>query len=266
MTALTLHAPALGENTGGVPLVFAHALGLDHRMWAPLAASLASSHPVLMPDQRGHGQSPRCDEPFTLNDLVDDAVALIERWNRGPVVWIGLSMGGMVGQGLALRRPDLLRGLVLAHTTAQYPPAGRDAWATRIAAVQSGGMAAVADLVLQRYLHDEYRAAHPDVAADLRRAVLANDAASYVATCAAIAAVDYLDALSAVRLPTLVIAGERDLGAPPAMSRAIAERVPGATLVVLPEASHLGPIETPEAFALPLGSWLSALEGPVAAR
>jgi len=262
MTALTLHGVDLGEHGPGVPLVFAHALGLDHRMWAPLAQSLANSHPVLMPDQRGHGQSPRAEAAFTLDDLVDDAVALIEGWGRGPVVWVGLSMGGMVGQGLALRRPDLLKGLVLAHTTAQYPPAGREAWATRMAAVQSGGMAAVADLVLQRYLHDDYRAAHPDVADDLRRTVLANDPASYVATCAAIAAVDYLEALHTLRLPTLVIAGERDLGAPPAMSRAIADRIPGATLVVLPGASHLGPIESPEAFAAPLRAWLSTLDRP----
>ena len=142
-------------------------------------------------------------------------------------------MGGMVGQGLAIRHPELLRGVVLANTTARYPEAARPAWATRIAAVEQGGMAAVADAVVERYLHADYRAAHPAEAAALRAKLLRADPAGYVAACHAVANVDWLDRLSAVRTPTLVIAGARDAGATPEMARAIAERIAGAELARL---------------------------------
>src|SRR6185369_8246051 len=138
--------------------------------------------------------------------LVDDAARAIREWGHGPVAWIGLSMGGMVGQGLAVQHPDLLRGAVLANTTARYPESARPTWAARIAAVEQGGMAAVADAVVERYLHADYRAAHPRVAAALRARLLRTDPATYVACCHAVAGVDWLDQLDQVRLPTLVIA------------------------------------------------------------
>ena len=184
--------------------------------------------------------------PYTLDELVDDAARVIREWGRGPVAWIGLSMGGMVGQGLAIRHPELLRGAVLANTTARYPEAAAATWAARIAAVEQGGMAAVADAVVERYLGSDFRAAHPAVTAALKAQLLRCDPAGYVGCCHAIAKVDWLDRLGAVRTPTLVIAGGKDLGATPEMARAIAERVPGAELVVFEDASHLSVAELPE--------------------
>jgi 3-oxoadipate enol-lactonase len=232
----------------GCPVVLSHALGLDHTMWSAWATTQAGKRPVLAYDHPGHGRSALPAGPLTMGRLVDAAERLVERWGRGPVVWLGLSMGGMVGQGLAIRRPDLLCGLVLAHTVAVYPPAGRSAWAQRIAAVNGGGMAAVADLVTQRYLNDSFRAAHPDAAADLTRQLLHNDPAGYVANCQAIADVDWLDALDRISCPTLVLAGALDAGATPDMARAIAQRIPGAQLEVFENASHLSPLEQPVQF------------------
>lgn len=94
----------------GVPVVLSHALGLDHSMWAGISEMWPGKRPVLVCDHRGHGRSPVTPGPYTMVDLVDDAVQVIEQWGRGPVVWIGLSMGGMVGQGLAIRRPDARAG------------------------------------------------------------------------------------------------------------------------------------------------------------
>jgi 3-oxoadipate enol-lactonase len=141
--------------------MLSHALGLDHRMWDGLAAELGRAHPVLRHDHRGHGGSALPSAPLALEHLVDDAARLIREWGRGPVVFVGLSMGGMVGQGLAIRYPELVRALVLANTTGQYPAAARQGMAQRIAAVEQGGMAAVADTVIERFLHADFRAAEP---------------------------------------------------------------------------------------------------------
>jgi 3-oxoadipate enol-lactonase len=148
---------------------------------------------------------------------------------------------------------------VLANTVGRYPEAARPTWAARIAAVEAGGMAAVADAVVERYLHADYRAARPDVAAALRARLLRADPAGYVACCHAVAGVDWLDRLAAVRLPTLVIAGARDAGATPEMAKAIAERIAGAELRVLADASHLSVAEAGDEFHAAVSSFLASL-------
>lgn len=226
-------------------------------MWTSTAALLAGERPVLAYDHRGHGRSPVPPGPYSMDDLVTDARGVIERWGRGPVIWLGLSMGGMVGQGLSIRHPDLVRGLVLAHTSARYPAAAREAWQQRIRLVEQGGMAAVVDLVLQRYLTAAVRATQPQLHEALRRRVLTTDAAGYMASCAAVAGVDWLDELHRIDCPTLVLAGELDAGAPPAMAREIHERIRAARLAIVPDASHLSPIEQPARFEAALRSFLA---------
>ena len=255
-SAPQLHVAVQGD---GPPVVLSHALGLDLGMWDAFAAQLAPKYTVLRYDHRGHGGSARPTGPYAMDDLVDDAARLIREWGRGPVAWIGLSMGGMVGQGLAVRHPELLRGAILANTTARYAAAAAATWATRIATVEQGGMAAVADAVVERYLHTAFRAAHPEIGAALRAKLLRADPAGYVASCHAVAGVDWLDRLSAVRAPTLVIAGARDAGATPEMAQAIAERIAGAELKVLADASHLSVVEQPAEFLAAVSSFLASL-------
>jgi 3-oxoadipate enol-lactonase len=233
----------------GSPLVLSHALGLDLNMWDGLAATLAPRHEVLRYDHRGHGGSAVPTGPYRMDDLVDDAARVIREWGVGPVTWIGLSLGGMVGQGLAIRHPELVRALVLANTTARYPEAAQAAWAQRIAAVEQGGLEAIADMVMERYFHAGFRRERPQALAAFRAALLRTSAAGYAATCHAVREVDWLDRLPQVRCPTLVIAGALDVGAPVAMSQAIAERIPGAKLEVLADASHLSVAEQPQQFA-----------------
>jgi 3-oxoadipate enol-lactonase len=241
----------------GRPIVLSHALGLDRHMWDGLAAGLAPTHQVLRYDHRGHGGSAVPAGPYRMDDLVDDAARLIREWGRGPVVWVGLSMGGMVGQGLAIRHPELVRGLVLANTSSQYPEAARSMWAQRIAMVQTQGLSAIADTVMERYFTADYRAAQPDAVAAFRRRVLRTDPAGYAACCHAVAAVDWLNRLAEVRCPTLVIAGAQDVGAPVAMSQAMAERIAGAELVVFDQASHLSVVEQPVLFMEALQRFLA---------
>ena len=244
----------------GVPVVLSHALGANLHLWDGFAAQLAAQgHPVLRYDHRGHGGSavPAC--PYTMDDLVDDTARLLREWGRGPVVFVGLSMGGMVGQGLAVRHPELVKGLVLANTSAQYPEAAKAVWAGRIATVEAQGLEAVVDATMERWFCAAYRGAHPDVVAGFRAMVLRNDAAGYMASCHAVANVDWLGRLGELTCPTLIIAGERDLGAPVAMSQAMAERIAGAELVVLADAAHISVVEQPAAFARHLDAFLARL-------
>lgn len=254
-----LFATQLADGPGR-PVVLSHALGLDHRMWSAWAETQSGRRPVLAYDQHGHGRSAVPSVPITMHSLVDDAERIVLDWQRGPVVWLGLSMGGMVGQGLAIRRPELIGGLVLAHTAAQYTAEARQAWAQRIEAVTAGGMEAVADLVVERYLSDDFRRRHPDVATRLRGQLLANDPAGYAACCHAVAGVDWLDALHRITCPTLVLAGALDIGATPAMAQAIRQRIPGARLELFELASHLSLLESPVAFQRAVDEFLLTLD------
>ncbi len=246
---------AFVQNT---PVVLSHALGLNLSMWDDLAAELATEREVLRYDHRGHGGSAVPTGPYSMDDLVDDAARLIREWGRGPVVWVGLSMGGMVGQGVAIRHPELISKLVLANTAAKYPEASLAAWAQRIAAVEAGGLEAIADTVMERYFHAEFRAAQADALAQARATLLRTKAAGYVAACHAVAGVNWLDRLAQIKCPSLVLVGALDVSAPVAWSEAMAAQIAGSKLVVMPNASHLSVTEQPEAFARELRAFLLA--------
>jgi 3-oxoadipate enol-lactonase len=250
---------ALQGVDGGVPVMLSHALGIDLSMWDGLAASLAPQHPLLRYDHRGHGGSAVSAGPYTMDELVDDAARLVREWDRGPVVFVGLSMGGMVGQGLAIRHPDLVRALLLANTTARQPTAAQPVWAERIAAVQAGGLAAVVEGTLERWFTAPFRQTHAPVVDGVRRRLLQCDALGYIACSHAVAAVDWLDRLASIRCPTLVLAGEHDVGAPPETGRAIAERIPTARFELMKDVAHLSVVEQPAAFERHLRSLLDTL-------
>jgi 3-oxoadipate enol-lactonase len=252
-SAPQIHVALQGQ---GAPVMLSHALGLDLTMWDELAARLAPRREVLRHDHRGHGGSATPAGPWTMDDLVDDAARVIREWGRGPVAFVGLSMGAMVGQGLAIRHPELVSRLVLANTVARYPAEAAANWEQRIAAVRGQGMAAVTEMVVERYLHAAFRHAHPEQDERIRARLLRDDPAAYAASCAAVAGVDWLDRLASIRCPTLVIAGARDIGAPPAMGQAIAERIAGAHFHVIEDASHLSVVETPEVFATLVADFL----------
>ncbi len=191
-----------------------------------------------------------------MDDLVDDAARLIREWGRGPVVWVGLSLGGMVGQGLAVRHPELVKAEVLANTSSKYPEAAAAVFAQRVIAVQTGGMASIVDSVLERYFSAAFRASQPEHVAEVRGTLLRCDPVGYAACCQAVGGVSWLDRLHTVACPTLIIAGALDVGAPVSMSQAMAERIEGAELVVFDQASHLSMAEQPAQFAQTLQAFL----------
>lgn len=244
----------LARNT----VVLSHALGCDLTMWDRLASQLAADHDVIVYDHRGHGSSDAPDGLYAMKDLAEDAARLLRELDCGPVVWIGLSMGGMVGQELAIAHPELICSLVIANCTSGYPEAARENWRQRIRLVQSQGIEAVADAVMQRYFHDAFRREHAGEVAAYRRRLVATDPQGYIGCCHAVGNVDITDRLDRLSLPVLVIAGRLDQGAPLEMSEIMASRIAGAQLVVLEDASHIAVVEQPQAFAAAVQAFLVA--------
>jgi len=232
----------------GVPVLLVHAIGCDHRMWDGLGTALSPRFRVIRMDVRGHGRSAVTPRPYSLDQLADDARDLLDSLKIDKSHWVGLSMGGMIGQAFALRHPQRLRKLVLANTTSTYGTQGPEMWEARAKAVGEGGMAAVKELAMQRYFTDDFRASSSDVVDRIGAGFLATDPEGYIACCNAIRDLDFSGDLHRIKAPTLVIAGEKDVGTPVAMSKAIADAIPGATLAVIPGAAHLSAVENPEAF------------------
>ena len=250
---------AFDDSRGdGEPVMLAHAIGCDRRMWDDLAARLAESFRVIRFDARGHGRSPVPPRPYSLGGLAGDACALLDRLAIGKAHWVGLSMGAMIGMAFALEHPERLGRLVLANTTSSYGPEGCAMWEARAKAVKEGGLEAIKDMVMSRYFSEGFRAARPDVVASVAKRFLATPTEGYLGCCDAIAELDFTADLSAIHNRTLVIAGAADAGTPPAMAEVIAGRIPGAQLCVIPEAAHLSAVEKPDEFAALVKAFLTA--------
>jgi 3-oxoadipate enol-lactonase len=236
---------------GGGPgdaVLLVHAIGCDLRMWDALGAELAPRYRVVRMDVRGHGKSAVTAGPYSLDQLADDARDVLDSLAIEKAHWVGLSMGGMIGQAFALRHSRRLRKLVLANTTSSYGAEGPKMWEARAKAVHEGGMAAITELAMQRYFSDDFRASSSDIVDRIGAGFLATDPAGYIACCNAIRDLDFAGELHRIKAPTLVIAGEKDVGTPVAMSKAIADAIPGAKLAVIPGAAHLSAVEDPAAF------------------
>jgi 3-oxoadipate enol-lactonase len=257
-----LHA-TVREARHGAPahtVVLSHALGMDGSMWDPVANELAATCRVICPDTRGHGRSQTPNEPLSMTELAADAARLIDEVAQGePVVWVGLSMGGMIGQELVLRHPDKVKALVLANTTARYPQEGREAIGQRIETVESHGLRAISTTTMARFFSEGFRQQDPATVARHQRLLEATDPEGYTACAAALCEVDTVAQLGQVRVPTLVIAGSADQSTPLEMAQQLARGIAGAQLVTLDHCAHLSAVEQPQAFSEVLGEFVASL-------
>ncbi|MCX7896898.1 MAG: 3-oxoadipate enol-lactonase [Rhodocyclaceae bacterium] len=238
------------QRAGSGPAVlFAHSLASDHSIWQAQVEALAASHTAIAYDLRGHGKSSAPPGPYSFRMLAEDAAALLDALGIEKASFVGISLGGMIGQAFALDFPERLEKLVLADTTAAYPAEARALWAERIRLVRAEGLASQVQPTLERWFTPAFRAAHPQTVARIGRLIAATPLEGYIGCCEAIATLDFLPRLPAVRAPTLVLVGEQDAGTPPAMARQLAERIPAARLAVIPGAAHLSCIEQAERFS-----------------
>ena len=229
-------------------LTMSHSLACNLSMWDPQAKLLAKQFKVLRYDTRGHGGSSAPDGAYSLDQLADDVKALFDELGIKRTHWVGLSMGGMIGQAFALKHPGFFESMVLADTSSRRPPNAQQMWGDRRKLAQEKGMEALVQSTLERWFTEPYRNSHKDVMERIARDIRSTPAPGFVGATQAIESVDYLDRLKEIRCPTLVIVGDQDHGTPPEMARQIAENLPGAELVVIPSAAHLSNVEQAEAF------------------
>lgn len=237
------------EISGDGPVVmFAHSLGSDLSIWDTQKSTLAGRFTVLRYDLRGHGQTTATPGAYDFELLAADALALLDALAIERASFVGISLGGMIGQALALAAPDRLDRLVLADTTCRYPPEAQAAWPERIRQIEAGGLEPLVAPTLERWFTAPYRAAHPDVLKCIGNLIRNTSPPGYIGCCHAIAGMNFTDRLAAIRTPTLVLVGDQDAGTPPAMARLLANTIPGAELAIIPDAAHLSCIEQATAF------------------
>lgn len=247
----TLNGPA------SAPVVtLSHSLATNLAMWEPQASALAARYRVLRYDTRGHGGTDAPDGPYSLELLAEDAVALLRALGIERTHFVGLSMGGMIGQILALTHPDMLRSLVLCDTSSRVPPEARPVWDDRIRMAESQGMEPHVEPTLGRWFTPPFAAKNQPILESVRAMIRQTKPQGYVGCCHAIKSLDLTDRLPAITIPTLIVVGEDDPGTPVAASRAIHERIARSELVVLKSASHLSNIEQPETFTKALLDFL----------
>lgn len=251
-----------GAGAGRPWLVFSHSLAADHTMFDPQVAAFADRFNILRYDTRGHGASDAPPPPYTLEQLADDLRALLDAVGIERCHFIGLSLGGMIGQTAALRHPGRFESLVLADTTSRYPAEMRPVWEERIAAVRANGMAAIAPATLQRWFTAAFRKRDPDTVARVEAQIRATPTDGYIGCAQAIMGLDLTARLQTIAVPVLVIVGEQDAGTPPAMAEEIVRAIPGAQLQRIADAAHLSNLEQPERFNAALRVFYERVLGP----
>ncbi len=237
-------------------VMLSHSLGAAMRMWDLQLPVLAPRFRVLRYDTRGHGGSDAPQGAYTLDQLVADAAALLEALAIDKVHWVGLSMGGMIGQGFALTHPERLLSLSLCSTSALIPEAAQPAIQERIDTALKEGMAALVEGTLARWFTAAYLKQNPPEVAAIRRQFLETPVAGYVGCTEAIRRLSYLERLSGIALPTLIVVGEDDPGTPLAASQAMHDRIAGSRLCVIPKMLHLNNIERADLFNRHLAEFL----------
>lgn len=252
INGITLHY----QDTGtGAPVVFCNSLGTDLRLWDKVVARLPAGLRLIRFDMRGHGLTEAPTAPYAMGALVRDAEALIDHLGLRDVVFVGCSIGGMVAQGLAVKRLDLVRAMVLSNTAARIGTP--EMWQQRIASVEAGGIEALADAVMERWFSKGFRA-DPEMRL-WRNMLVRTPVAGYVGCSAAIAGTDFYTTTASLTLPTLAIAGSADGSTPPDLVRETADLVKGARFALIRGAGHLPMVEKPDEFVSVLIEFLKEI-------
>jgi 3-oxoadipate enol-lactonase len=249
----------LSGKKGAPAVVLSHSLSSSLLMWNPQMDVLNPYFRVLRYDTRGHGHSDAPAGPYTLELLAEDVIGLLNALDMDRVHFVGLSMGGMIGQCLALNHPHRLESLTLCDTASIIPAEAQPLWQDRIDKARKKGMEALSDETMERWFTPSFLSWNPPIVTLIREQILATPAAGYIGCAEAIRKLHYLGRLSEIKLPTLIMVGEDDPGTPVSASEAMNERITDSKLVVLPSARHLSNVEQTETFNVNLLNFLRDL-------
>ena len=237
----------------GAPVVFSNSLGTDLRLWDKVIPLLPPGLKLIRYDMRGHGLSSLTKPPYSMGALVRDVEMLLDDLEVRDCVFVGLSIGGMIAQGLAAKRLDLVRAMVLSNTGARIGT--RELWQERIDTVMTEGIESLADAVMERWFSKAFL--RTDELTGWRNMLIRQPAASYAGCSAAISGTDFYSSTSALRLPALGIAGDADGSTPPDLVRETVGLIPGSQFHLIRGAGHLPCVEKPEEFAQVLTRFLT---------
>ncbi|SMO89862.1 3-oxoadipate enol-lactonase [Thalassovita litoralis] len=239
-------------DPNGAPVVFANSLGTDLRLWDKVIARLPQNLRLIRYDKRGHGLSDCTPAPYSMGTLVRDVERLLDHLQVKDCVFVGLSIGGMIAQGLAVKRLDLVRAVVLSNTAAKIGQP--QMWADRIDAIANGGIEALEGPILDRWFAKPFRETAEFSA--WRNMLVRQPVQGYVGCCAAISGTDFYTPTSGLRLPLLGIAGSEDGSTPPDLVRETVDLVPGSKFQLIRKAGHLPCVERPDEYAAILTDFL----------
>jgi 3-oxoadipate enol-lactonase len=246
---------------GKAPVVLLHSAGLDLTYWDTQLEALRRHHDVVALDLPGHGRSGGQAEDITIDSVTEAIAGVIAGLGGGPVHVVGLSVGGLVAQSMALARPELVRSLVLIDTAARFPADGQAAMRARAATARQEGMAAVLAGLLGHWFLPGTLAQRPHLTDRAIKTLLHDDPEVHAALWEMIAGFDVADRLPAVMAPTLVLVGEHDPSSPVRSAQHLSDSIPHARLHIVPDAAHLSPIENPDAVTGHIDAFLAAVTG-----
>jgi 3-oxoadipate enol-lactonase len=243
------HGALTAVRTGaGRDLVVLHSLLADRHAFDPVLSALAEKHRVTLFNLPGfHGSQP------TMLALMDAYIATVEdgfdEFGIGnDAILIGNGFGGTVALAFALAHPERISKLLLSDAAACFPPEGRKQFEVMAQKVTEGGLSAIAEIAAKRVFSPAYLAAHPELIDERKRVLMGIDPKAFQAACKILQEADLEVLLHRLKVPTLVVCGEFDQATPPALNKAIAEKVAGAKYVELPGCGHCPPLEQPEQF------------------
>ena len=244
---------------GAPVVVLSHSLGSSLVMWEPQLTALEPHFRILRYDTRGHGGSEAVAGQYSFELLAEDMVGLLDGLGLSKIHFIGLSMGGMIGQFVVLNHPDRFWSLILCDTAALTPKESQPMIQERIDTVREKGMTPLMEPTMERWFTPSFLCLNSQMLSLIRKQFLGTPVAGYIGCTEAIRKLNYLDRLSEIEVPTLIMVGEDDPGTPVSASKAMHERILESKLSILPSARHLSNVEQPQAFNETLVSFLKGL-------
>ena len=244
-------------NTRAPLVVFANSLGTDLRIWNNVLDRLGDSIQSICYDKRGHGLTDAPPAPYTLDNHIDDLAGLLGHLHIERVILCGISVGGMVALGLAARRPDMVRGLILCDTA--HKIGSRQLWNQRIEAIRQHGIESIADGILERWFSKTFRRTFPEVVSVWRNMLVRTPIEGYIGTCAALRDADLTAAAENLKKPVHCLCGSQDGATPPDLVQSMSALISGASFQQVDGAGHLPCIEAADQLASALRRFIEEI-------